>query len=192
MNYKVETRISLGERTAAAPRRKQRAKAGVRKATEADVEAIVALLRIMLKESKYSAVSLHEEKLRAFLRFVCTDKNHACLVYQSGDAQIEGVVLGFVAEHWFSSEKGVWDLALFVRPERRGGIAAGRLWSAFTAWAKEAGATTFCLGTVAGIAPERTRRFYTGMGMSEVGSLFLLDFKRAGGSPRTRHSARHS
>jgi hypothetical protein len=178
MNYKLDTSVSFGTRAAAA-NAKTPARSSVRKATEADIDAIMALLAVMLEESAYRAIPLHEEKLRAFLRFTSTDKNHACLVYQGRDGRIDGVILGFVTEHWFSLEKGVWDLALFVRPERRGSIAAARLWSAFKTWAQAAGAKTLCLGTVAGIAPERTRRFYTGLGMTEVGSLYLLDLNHA-------------
>jgi GNAT superfamily N-acetyltransferase len=179
MNYKIDASVSFGARVVVAANSKAPARSGVRKAVEADIGEIMALLAVMLKESTYRAIPLHEDKLRAFLRFTSTDKNHACLVYQARDGRIDGVILGFVTEHWFSLEKGVWDLALFVRPERRGGIAAGRLWSAFKTWAQAAGAKTLCLGTVAGIAPERTRRFYTGLGMTEVGSLFLLDLQHA-------------
>jgi hypothetical protein len=131
MNYKIDTSVSFGTRAAVAANSKAPARSGVRKATEVDIGDIVALLAVMLKESTYRAIPLHEDKLRAFLRFTSTDKNHACLVYQARDGRIDGVVLGFVTEHWFSLEKSVGDLAPFVRPERRGGIAAARLRSAF-------------------------------------------------------------
>src|SRR4051812_13593863 len=104
MNYKIDTSVSFGTRATA--NSKVPARSGVRNAVEADIEAIVALLAVMLKESAYRAIPLHEDKLRAFLRFTSTDKNHACLVYQARDGRIDGVILGFVTEHWFSLEKG--------------------------------------------------------------------------------------
>ena len=42
-----------------------------------------------------------------------------------------GAMNDFTTEYRFSLEKSVRGLALFARPARRGGIAAGRRWSAF-------------------------------------------------------------
>jgi hypothetical protein len=56
----------------------------------------------------------------------------------------------------------------------RGSLIAFRLWREFKAWATDRRARVLWLGTSAGIAPNRTRKFYTGLGMLEVGSLYRL------------------
>ena len=157
----------------------RRAASSVRPATADDLEPLVAMLRAFHADSSLHDVSLNEPKLRAFLRHAMTAPDHACLVYQAGSGTIDGVIIGFVTQHFFSLEEGAWDLVVYVRPERRGGIAAARLWSAFRDWAQRAGARTMSCGTTAGEAPERTRRFYTGLGMTEVGSIYLLALDHA-------------
>ena len=81
---------------------------------------------------------------------------------------------GFVGRHLIEELlRRDGTIHVLVREGSRGSLAAARLWAAFREWAVAAGATTLCFGTIAGIAPERTRRFYTGLGMHEVGSLYL-------------------
>jgi hypothetical protein len=150
----------------------------VRPATAKDIDQMVEMCRAMHADSSLRGAAIDEPKLRGFLRRVMTVSDHACLVYESSSKRLDGVMVGYVTEHFFSREKGASDIFVFVRPERRGGIAAARLWAAFKDWAQRAGATTLCFGTMAGGAPERTRRFYTGLGMTEVGSIYLLGLGR--------------
>jgi GNAT superfamily N-acetyltransferase len=150
----------------------------VRPATEMDVGQLVEMLRVMHADSSLRGIEFDEAKLRGFLRRVITASDHACLVYESASKRLDGVMIGYVTEHFFSRQKGASDILLFVRPERRGGIAAARLWTAFKDWARRAGATSLSFGTMAGGAPDRTRRFYTGLGMTEVGSIYRLELAR--------------
>jgi GNAT superfamily N-acetyltransferase len=155
-------------------------KSGVRLATEKDVGQMVEMFRTMLAESTLRGVPLHEAKFRAFLKHMMTPPDQVCFVYESRSGRLDGMMIGHVAEHFFSLEKTAADVLLFVRPERRGAIAAARLWTAFRDWAQRAGATMLSFGTLAGIDPERSRRFYTGLGMTEVGSIYLLHLERTG------------
>jgi hypothetical protein len=145
----------------------------VRAATAADMEQLVEMSRLLHAEGSYRDIAIHEPKLRAFLAHAMTDAEHACFVYQDRSGRLTGFMAGYVAAHFFSLEKSAYDLFVFVRPERRGSLIAYRLWSAFKAFAEQAGARTLCFGTIAGIAPARTRKFFTGLGMTEVGSLYL-------------------
>jgi len=145
----------------------------VRAATAADMEQLVEMSRLLHAEGSYRDIPIHEPKLRAFLTHAMTDPGHACFVYQDRSGRLLGFMAGYVAAHFFSLEKSAYDLFVFVRPERRGSLIAYRLWSAFRAFAQRSNARTLCFATVAGVAPERTRKFYTGLGMTEVGSIYL-------------------
>ena len=151
----------------------------VRSATEADIDEMVAMLRIQHVSSSFCDISFCEPKVRALFRHALTNKDHVCLVYERAGGGLNGMLVGFVMQHFFSTELMASDLFVFVRPEARGGIAAARLWAAFKDWALGAGAVTLCFGTIGGEAPERTRRFYTGLGMTEVGSLYLQSLNKA-------------
>jgi GNAT superfamily N-acetyltransferase len=150
-----------------------RGKSRVRDATAADIEQLVEMSRMLHAEGSHRDLPIHEPKLRAFLAFAIRDPGHACLVYEDRDGQLAGMMAGYVAAHFFSLEKCAYDLFVFVRPARRGSLVAYRLCAAFEAFARRSNARTLCFGTIANIAPARTRKFYTGLGMSESGSIYL-------------------
>jgi GNAT superfamily N-acetyltransferase len=145
----------------------------VRAATAADMEQLVEMSRLLHAEGSYRDIPIHEPKLRAFLAFAMKDPEHACFVYEDRDGQLAGMMAGYVTAHFFSLEKSAYDLFVFVQRERRGSLVAYRLCTAFEAFARRHDARTLCFGTIANIAHARTRKFYTGLGMSEAGSLYL-------------------
>ena len=61
-------------------------------------------------------------------------------------AVLEGGMVGAASEHWACDALVAFDIALFVLPDRRGGIAAARLLKAFAAWCKEQGAVIATAG----------------------------------------------
>lgn len=176
-----DTALSLRP-TGGATRPRPGTKSHVRPATEADIDELIAMSRVLHAASSLRDISFCEPKLRALFRHAITARDHACLVYQRADRTLSGMLVGFVTQHFFSLELMASDLFVFVRPEARGGIAAARLWSAFREWAIAAGAVTLCFGTIGGEAPERTQRFYTGLGMREVGSLYLQPLNKSAAS----------
>jgi hypothetical protein len=148
-------------------------KSGVRPATEADIDQLLEMSRMLHAEGSYRDIPIFEPKLRAFLSFAMKDAEHALLVYEGRDGRLAGLMAGYVSAHFFSLEKSAYDLFIFVLPERRGSLVAYRLWSAFKQFAERSNARTMCFATIAGIAPERTAKFFTGLGMNQVGSLYL-------------------
>lgn len=145
----------------------------VRMAAPADDEAIHSLLTAMHEETVYRAIELERPKLAAFLKFAREDERHAVFVYEATAGSIDGVYIGNIGNYFFSSELGAWDMIFYVRPERRGSFAAARLWRAFRDWAREKGAKSIWPGISTGIYREQSARFYRGMGLEEVGSVFF-------------------
>jgi len=152
--------------------------AGTRTATRNDVTTILPLLKELHRESILCSVPIDEKKLHSFVLRSVKGRDRTCLIYQSASSAIEGILIGYTSEYFFSKEKAARDLVFYVRPERRGSLVAYRLWAAFKAWARAEGASSIWLGSAAGINPSRTRKFYRGLGMDEVGGIFRLSFER--------------
>jgi GNAT superfamily N-acetyltransferase len=147
--------------------------ATIRRATPKDLPHVIALLRALHAESVFRDIAIDDHRLRSFVEFCLSHPSQVCILHESRDGSaIDGLMLGYVTPYLFSTELGAWDHAIYVRPERRGSIIAYRLWREFRKWAAEAKARVMWLGTSAGIAPSRTRKFYTGLGMVEVGTLY--------------------
>src|SRR3974390_2463463 len=89
----------------------------VRGAKNHDIDKLLPLLRAMHAESGFREVSLNEQKLRSVVTFAISNPNHCCLVYESAGATIDGLMIGYTSEYFFSTELGAWDLLFYVRPQ---------------------------------------------------------------------------
>jgi GNAT superfamily N-acetyltransferase len=150
----------------------------VHRATSDDVEGIVALLRLMHAESVYAQVPLNPAKLTSFVRIAISHPEHVCLLYKGSSGEIFGVFIGYINSYFFSDERAARDLVTYVRPERRGSMAAYRLWKGFQEWVISKGVPRIWYGTSSGINPSRSRAFYTKLGFTEVGSIFWMPTDR--------------
>jgi GNAT superfamily N-acetyltransferase len=154
---------------------------GIRRATPNDLHRLLTLLKDLHAESVFRNIPIDENRLKSFASTCIANPSHIWVVYENAGAQIDGFLLGYVTQYYFSTELGAWDIALYVRPERRGSTIAFRLWRAFKARAAELGARTMWLGSSAGITPALTHKFYTGLGMAESGTLYRLSINREPG-----------
>jgi GNAT superfamily N-acetyltransferase len=162
--------------TAAAERAQERAQAGtngpVRHATPEDTAVIDTMLRAMGRESPiYRTMPIDDRKLADYIGKVIRSSDHAVLLHESA-AGIDGVYIGMLVQQFFTFETTAMDVLFYVRPERRGSRAAVRLFRAFKAWARSSGAKSIQVGTMTGIDPARTSKFYRGMGLREIGGIY--------------------
>jgi GNAT superfamily N-acetyltransferase len=141
----------------------------IRRATAADLEPIIALGRQMHAEGYFRNVDFAEAKVRAALEH-CLASGY--IAVSAGADGIEGFLIGFVSELWYSSAKVASDLAFFVRPNRRGSITAVRLIQDFVAWAKEQGAAEVTIVQSSGVRLEETARLFNGMRFDYRGGVF--------------------
>ncbi len=161
----------------AAPERAQgraqtRAQGPVRHATPEDAAVIDTMLRAMGRESPiYRAMPIDDRKLADYIAKAIRGNDHAVLLHD-GPAGIDGIYIGMLVQQFFTFETTAMDVLFYVRPERRGSRAAVRLFRAFKAWAKSSGAKSIQVGTMTGIDPARTAKFYRGMGLNEIGGVY--------------------
>ena len=147
-------------------------KTGARPARPADAAVIDTMLRAMAQESPiYRATPIDDRKLADYIAKVIRSSEHAVLLHESA-AGIDGIYIGMLVQQFFTFEITAMDVLFYVRPERRGSRAAVRLFRAFKAWAKSSGAKSIQVGTMTGIAPARTAKFYRGMGLDEIGGVY--------------------
>ena len=147
-------------------------KTGARPARPADAAVIDTMLRAMAQESPiYRATPIDDRKLADYIAKVIRSSEHAVLLHESA-AGIDGIYIGMLVQQFFTFEITAMDVLFYVRPERRGSRAAVRLFRAFKAWAKSSDARAIQVGTMTGIDPARTAKFYRGMGLNEIGGVY--------------------
>lgn len=143
----------------------------IRPATAADIPAMLALGEAMHAESRYSALAWCTPKVCGLLDMLLESDKGLVLVAER-DGVVVGGFLGFIDEHFFSRETVATDLALFIEPSRRGGVAAARLLKAYVVWATEQGAAQITVGITTGVHVEQTARLFQGCGFAPVGQMF--------------------
>lgn len=142
----------------------------VRDATLDDIPAMVALGEIMHAESRYSFMAYDGEKVATTLKTLMQTGGFVRVHVKDGE--IDGGMVGYMGNPWFSGERVASELALFVVPGKRGGMAAWYLLSEFGAWAENQGAKEITLAITTGVKVEETGRMYQRLGFEQVGGVF--------------------
>lgn len=143
----------------------------IREATRGDIEEIIGLAFEMHQESRYCVMEFDVEKVVGFLVGCIEHEDYLLLVAEKG-GKIIGGFAGFVMEQWFSHDLFASDFALFVSPDRRGGMVAAQLVKAFTGWAKVKGCKMIQLGISTGVKVKETGKLYERLGYENYGELF--------------------
>lgn len=146
----------------------------IRPATIADLPRLIELGQAMHGESRFSHMRFEPSKVDAMLRMVI---DRGCLIVAERDGEIFGGFAGVLEQHWFSSDLIATDIALFVDPGKRGGLAAANLVKAFVAWAKEKGAALIDIGVNTGVRTYETARLFERLGGKSAGLLYTWESK---------------
>jgi len=145
---------------------------GIRSATEIDLPALLAIGQEMHTESPaLRHAPFYAEKVEQAFRVAIAQG--AAFIHES-NGEVDGFFCGLVVERWFSLDKMATDLALFVRPGRRGGFIAYRLLDRFIAWCEENEVHDVQIGITTGVALRETGAFYERMGFKCVGGNYQM------------------
>lgn len=141
----------------------------LRDATLHDIERIVDLGALMHAESPtWSRLRLSRDKLAAIVE-LAINQGFAKVVDDCGE--VVGGMLALAVPHWFSGDMVACDVAMFIDPAHRGGMAAVRLLNAYALWAREAGATLVHFGVTTGVHNDKTQALCERLGWRQVGAL---------------------
>lgn len=146
----------------------------MRPATVEDIPAIVALGELMHAESPHFArLSWDAEKVaRTMAQLI--DSPHGWVRVVERDGQIVGGMAALAVEHWSSSDLIACDLALFVHPERRGGITAARLLAGYRQWAEGLGCKLVQFGILTGVNVASTEGMASMLGWKRQGVVLCV------------------
>ena len=141
----------------------------IRRANPTDIPELLALGRKMHAESWYAYLPYDDDKIATVLE---NTMQHGFVAVTETDGQIVGGIAGAISAFWFCRDLMAHDLALFVEPTRRGGIAAARLVQAFIGWAHDHGAREISLAVSTGVRVVETGELFQAMGLRHVGGIY--------------------
>ena len=147
----------------------------IRSATLSDLPRMIELGEAMHRESRFSHMIYSPEKVEAMLLRIM---ERGFLRVVERDGEIIGGFAGVLEEHWFSYDKIATDIALFVLPDRRGGMAAAALVNAFVAWAIEKRADLIDIGVNTGVRTYETARLFERLGGRSAGLLYTWEISK--------------
>ena len=141
----------------------------IRAATHEDIPRRVDLGRVMHGESPtFCRLRFDSDKLAATISSTITSAGGFAYVAEQGDAVVGGM-LAMITPHYFSHDLVACDLALFMAPEHRGGMAAVRLINAYVKWAEYHGAVVTQLGVMTGVNVDKTEALLHRLGWHRSG-----------------------
>ena len=144
----------------------------LRAATCDDLADICALGRVMHSESTFAPMDFNVDRVKETITDLM-NKNQFVVVAESTNGELVGGMAGMVVRSWFGDDMVASDLALFVRPDARGGMAAVKLITAFVHWAKLAGAKQIRPGVSTG--SRRAEDLFGRLGFTRCGSCFFME-----------------
>jgi GNAT superfamily N-acetyltransferase len=137
-----------------------------------DFDRCLELGQMMHEESDFRVHPFCPDKVVTLATLCLSSENFVCFVAET-DQDIVGMFVGLAGDHYFSEAKYASDMLLYVEPRYRGSSAAIRLMSAFEDWAVEQGCHEIRVGAATGIEPERSDRFFKGIGYTPSGIQYL-------------------
>lgn len=146
----------------------------IRKAVAADAPDLLDLAREMHRNSTYKWLDFDDGKV---LRMYSTLAQTGYLRVAVVQGKIAGAMAAYMTEYFFGKDKLAQELGLYVRQERRGGMAAIKLVRDMVKWAYTEGAKEIVAGTTAVLDP-RIALIYTRVGFKGAGDLLKM---RVGG-----------
>lgn len=130
-------------------------------------DAFLKMCAAMHAESRYRAFDWSPAKV---LKLIALPTTFCALSLR--DQQPAGFIIGVVQPFWFSAKtKQAFDLAVYVMPGHRGGMAAARLIKAFEAFAHEHKCAEINLSSSAEISNDLALRLYERLGYESYGFL---------------------
>ena len=119
----------------------------IRPATEADVDAIVAMAKHFIAFAPHASIAEYEDSDIVNAARACME--HGIVIVAEQDGEVVGMLFGVTTGIWFAP-KTTWavELAWWVQPEARGGSAGIRLVTAFQDWAREQGAKLVAMSSL--------------------------------------------
>ena len=141
-----------------------------------DGPALLDLGRAMHAESpNYRDFELDETKVEHWVKVCSTEAMFNGFVTHEGENMI-GFIAGGVLPLPLTTGQYFEDIGFYVRPGRRGTIAAIMLLQSIIPWAKVMGANGMRMGITTGTNVPQAQSFLEKMGFENIGPIMLMRF----------------
>ena len=119
----------------------------IRMATASDEESLLAMARDFVAFSPYADLATAtDQELRATIQWLT---NNATIFIADKDNRPVGLLVAVISPLWYApSCKVASEMAWWIDPQHRTGMAATRLVQAFEKWAKDNGAKAVCMSNL--------------------------------------------
>lgn len=150
----------------------------IRKATVADVEALVALGKMGHEESpRYAHMSFDVERAVDFTEHVLENPWTLVLVAENDEHEVVGMLAGVVAPYFFAKALYASDVVFYVHPDYRGKTLGVQLLKEWDRVMSEDGRIVeSTLGISSEISSDRTRALYEKLGYRAAGHLMVKQY----------------
>ena len=149
----------------------------IREATQDDFPRLVDLGEVMHAESRFARLDYSRGKVERLLHEVLYLPDTYCAFVAVHGEQVIGGLIGICVERYFSTERVAQDLAIFIEPGKRGGLAGTRLIRRFRRWAQERGATDLEIAINTGVQPMRSGRLLQACGLEPIATLYTQELR---------------
>ena len=145
----------------------------IRDARIQDVPTIIQLAAEMHAESSYATLPYSPSRVKELAASLIHAPLGILVVAEDGHG-VFGMMAGQVGGHFFCDVPVATEYALYVKPEKRGGLAGPKLLAQFVAEARKRGASRIVLGDTANIS-DKASRLYEKAGFKQFGRLYQRD-----------------
>lgn len=149
----------------------------IRNATHDDVAFMAHVGNEMHQESQFNKYEYDESKVQDILHYLIDAPRSILLVAVDDADEPFGAFAGDMIQHFFGPCWQAFDIFTFVRPDKRGGIAAFKLLQEYVRQAKEKGADEIYIANSTGVMPEKVRGLFEAIGFKQQGYTFTMSAK---------------
>jgi GNAT superfamily N-acetyltransferase len=147
----------------------------IRPAVRDDLPQLVELGRVMHAEARrLNKLTYVPAKVYANIANLI-GAEHGFVWVAEEDSQIVGGLVAYLDSPYYSTDRMAFDMALFIRPEKRGGMTAARLVKEYMAWAKRKNAVITQFGIGTGVHLGSTSALLERVGFKPSGFLFDVE-----------------
>ena len=138
--------------------------------------SVLLMGEAMHKESSvYRDISYDQRALMKLYYNICKNPTTMACFVACKNAEIMGMIGGYITPFFFSTQQVAMDMFLFVNKQQRGSTVAPRLVKKFEQWARKNGASRVVLGVSTGVDTERTLQMYRHFGYEDIGAIVKKD-----------------
>jgi GNAT superfamily N-acetyltransferase len=140
--------------------------------TEEEILQMVTLGYLVHAESdRYKHITLDGEKVYNYIHFLIKQPNAVLLIAKKEDVIVGGYI-GFVQEHWMSTDLFLNDVLFYVHPDHRTGRTAYRLMEAVMKHPITSVIKDVVFAPASGELAKAAGRFYEHFGFKQVGTVY--------------------